>query len=275
MTILVTGATGNIGRIVVDRLLDAGCRVRASTRNPAAAKLPRDVEVVQGDLAQPETMTAALRGVDRMYLFPVPEGVRDVVRMAKEAGVRRIVVLSSDSVTDGTDTTFHPPVERAVEESGLEWTHLRPGEFMLNKLSVWARTIRAEGVVRAAYPEGRGCPVHEADIAEVATAALLEDGHAGAIYPISGPESLTPREQVTAIAAGIGRDIRFEVVTPEQSRAEMIEFGFPEQIADYVLAFQEKWVHDPAPVHPTVQQVTGKPARTLRQWAAEHVSDFQ
>ncbi|MFI1169763.1 NAD(P)H-binding protein [Streptomyces sp. NPDC020801] len=274
MTILVTGATGNVGRHVVDRLVAAGRGVRALTRDPGAAAFPACVEVVRGDLARPRTLQAALRGVDRMYLFPVADTAPEVMAAVKDAGVRRIVVLSSDAVTDGTDIAHHLPVERAVEASGIAWTHVRPGEFALNKLSIWARSIRAEGVVRAAYPGARGVPVHEKDIAAVAVAALLEDGHEGATYSVTGPQSLTQREQVRAIGAGIGRTIRFEEVTPRQARDDMVRQGFPPQIADYVLAFQAKWAKEPATVDPAVERVTGRPARTLAQWAADHVADL-
>jgi uncharacterized protein YbjT (DUF2867 family) len=134
MTTLVTGATGNVGRIVVERLVAAGEHVRALTRDPSAAVFPENVDVVQGQLTQPSTLVPALRGVDHMYLFPVAATAKDVVALAKDAGVRRVVVLSSGAVTGGYDTDFHLPVEQAVEASGLEWTHVRPGEFMLTKL---------------------------------------------------------------------------------------------------------------------------------------------
>lgn len=274
MTILVTGATGNVGRIVVDRLLREDRPVRASSRAPAAAELPDGVDVVYGDLTDPESLAPALDGVDGVFLYPVPEGAGEFVSLARRAGVRRIVTLSSDSVTDGTDPGVHRAVEQAVEDSGLEWTHVRPGEFALNKVSTWAPSIRAEGVVRVAYPQSRGAPVHEADIADVAVAALVEDGHAGAVYGVSGPETLTQREQVRAIGTGIGRDLGFEEVSPAQARDDMLRIGFPPGIADYVLGFQEKWVTSPAPVYPTVERLTGRPARSLAEWAADHVPAF-
>lgn len=145
MAILVTGATGNVGRNVVRRLVEAGTEVRALTRSPRPAGLPEVVRVIAGDLMQPESLADALKEVDRMYLFPVAETAREVVALARQAGVRRIVVLSSGAVTAGFDSDFHLPVERAVEESGLEWTHVRPGEFAMNKLALWGPSIRAEG----------------------------------------------------------------------------------------------------------------------------------
>ena len=287
MTTLVTGATGNVGRLVVDQLAEAGENVRALTRNPAAATIRPGVEVAQGDLNEPDTLLAPLRGVERMYLFPVAKTARKVVDLAKRAGVRRIVVLSSGAVTTGYDTDFHLPVEQAVEASGLEWTHVRPGEFALNKLWLWGRSIRAESVVRDPYPDSAGFLVHERDIADVATAALLEDGHAGAAYTLCGPQWISNREQVGAIASAIGRDVRFEQVTPEQARELYLrQGGFAAANADFLLGFEdysgaesdpgsrETWTPPAPAAMPTAEAVTGRPARSFAEWARDHVRDF-
>jgi uncharacterized protein YbjT (DUF2867 family) len=280
LPILVTGATGNVGRNVVDQLVAAGEEVRAVTRNPAAATFPDGVEVVEADLARPETLLPALEGVERMYLFPlayltpviqsfsdvVP--TTEVVELAKKVGVRRLVMLGS------SDPDFEG-LERAVEQSVPEWTILRPGEFAVNKLDYWAPSIRAEGVVRSAYPDARGTPIHEADIADVAIAALLEDGHAGARYELTGPQALTLREQVEAIAAGAGREIRFEELTHEQARAELIAQGMlPEVVDELILWYPEGYESFMPPVHPA-DRITGRPARTLTQWAADHAASFR
>ena len=277
MTILVTGATGNIGRHVVDRLMQAGVRVRALTRNPEAANLPDSVEIVQGDLDRPETLAAAFENVERLYLFPVPATATEVVEMAKKAGVRRIVVLSSASAP--WEAKYHPRglyfllVERAVEAVGVEWTHVRPTGLMLNSLT-WAETIRAEGVVRAPYGAAAYPHVHEADVAEVATAALLGDGHVGKKYIVSGPESITQIEQVRAIGAAIGREIRFEELTPEQARKLWSPF-MPEDEIDTELMILSESVDKPKKVWPTYEQVIGRPGRTYAQWAADHAYDFR
>ena len=155
--VMVTGATGHVGRIVVEQLIAAGVRVRAMTRRPHEARFPEAVETA-GDLTEPQALAAVLAGVDRTYLFPVARTAREVVTLAQRAGAERIVVLSSAAVTGGADTSFHLPVERAVEELSPEWTHVRPGEFMLNKLLLWRPTIRAEGVVYEPFPEAAWCP---------------------------------------------------------------------------------------------------------------------
>jgi uncharacterized protein YbjT (DUF2867 family) len=283
MTTLVTGATGNVGRLVVERLVAAGERVRAVSRRPEAAGLPDGVEVVRGDLARPGTLTAALEGVDRVYLFPVPGTAREVVEAARRAGVRRIVVLSSGAVTGGFDTDFHLPVEQAVEDSGMEWTHVRAGEFMLNKLWLWGATIREEGVVRDPFPEAARPLIHEKDIADVATAALLGDGHAGRAYTLQGPAAISHREQVGAIALALGRGIRFEVVTPAQAREDYLrQGGFAAVNAGFLLGFESYSQAGPAsaerPVRSagffTAEAVTGRPARTFAEWARDHVAEF-
>ncbi|MEV4892594.1 NAD(P)H-binding protein [Nonomuraea sp. NPDC055795] len=288
MRVLVTGATGNVGRLVTKGLLDAGVEVRALTRNPARAQLPGGVDVMAGDLTRPRTVEPAMTGVDRMYLFPEPSTAREVVALATRAGVRRVVVLSSGAVTGGYDTTFHLPVERAAEESGLEWTHVRPGEFAANKLSLWGPSIRAERVVRDANPDSGWFPVHERDIADVALAALLEDGHAGKVYDVNGPELISLRDQVRAIAAAIGEEIRFEELSPAEARkVYLAQGGFAAEAADFLLGFTDYAGNpadpdaasdfDPALLGPlpTAEVVTGRSARTFAQWARDHAADFR
>jgi uncharacterized protein YbjT (DUF2867 family) len=277
MTILVTGATGAIGRHVVDQLAQAGAQVRALTRNPSAANLPDSVEVIQGDLARPETLSSAFDNVERMYLFPVPATATEVVGMAKKAGVRRIVTHSSASAP--WEAKYHPRglyfllVERVVEAAGVEWTHVRPNGLMSSTLA-WAETIRAEHVVRAPYGAAAYAHVHEADVAEVAVAALLEDCHVGKKYIVSGPESITQIEQVRAIGAAIGREIRFEELTPEQARKLWSQF-MPEAEIDAELMILGESVDKPKKAWKTFEQVIGRPGRNYAQWAAEHANDFR
>jgi uncharacterized protein YbjT (DUF2867 family) len=213
---------------VVNGLLRTGAPVRALTRTPETAGLPGEVEVIRGDLTRPDSVEPALAGVRRMYLFPVPDTADAVVRLAGKAGVRHIVVLSSvsaDYAEGDLSGDQHRAVERVVEESGLQWTHVRPGEFMANLLFLWAPFVRAEGVVRAPYGNAESAMVHEADIADVAVKALLEEGHAGAKYTLTGPEALTKVEQVRIIGEVLGREIRFEELTREQTRELWISQG--------------------------------------------------
>ncbi|MFI6037311.1 SDR family oxidoreductase [Streptomyces sp. NPDC051315] len=276
----MTGATGNVGRHVVDQLLAAGETVRALTRSPAGARLPAEAEVVGGDLTRPETVEPALEGVSALFLFPSPGTAGPVLRAARERGVRRVVLLSSSAVefsTEGSDNAivaYHKEIEREVEESGLEWTFVRPGAFAVNTLQ-WAPQIRADGVVRGPYAEAEMALIHERDIADVATRVLLTDGHAGAKYMLTGPESLTQAEQARRIGEAVGRPVRYEELAPDVAREQMIQNQVPAEFADMLLSFQAGLVGVPAEISATVEEVTGRPARTLDQWAADHVADFR
>ncbi|WP_431867573.1 NAD(P)H-binding protein [Nocardiopsis eucommiae] len=282
MRILVTGASGHVGRLVVEGL--EGVEVRALSRR-IRADLPVGVEGVVGDLSRPESLEGVFEGVDRVYLFPVPDTAERVVDMARAAGVSRVVTLSSDAVTHGFDTDFHLPVERAAEASGLEWTHVRPGEFALNRLWLWGPSIRGRRVVRDPLPEEAWYPVHERDIADVAVASLVGEGHTGRAYTLNGPALVSRREQVAAISEAIGEPVRFEVVDPHTAREDYLaQGGFAADNADFLLGFEDysggesdpggQEVHQAEAV-PTSMDAIGRPARTFRQWARDHAADFR
>jgi len=284
MSILVTGATGNVGRHVVRQLADAGHDVLAMTRNPDGAIFGKDVLVVRGDLREPASIP--FDGVEKLYLFPEPSTATEVVGRAKAAGVLRIVTLSSGAVTGGFDTDFQLPVEQAVEASGLAWTHLRPGDFASNTLRLWGPMIRADRVVRYANPDAPGLAIHEADIAAVAVTALLTDGHAGRWYDLTGPARVTYREQVAAIGAALGEEVRFEEVSATKTREILRgQDGWCAANADFLLGFADYSAHGPSmddvdwdaalvPL-PTVEEVTGRPARTYAEWARDNVDAFR
>ncbi|MEU0884901.1 NAD(P)H-binding protein [Lentzea sp. NPDC005914] len=275
MTILVTGATGTVGRLVVRGLPGP---VRAITRNPDRANFP-GVEVVRADLDDPDSIP--FDGVEKLYLFAHPPTAAEVVSRAVKAGVRRIVTLSSGAVTHGYDTSHHLPVEQAVEASGAEWTHLRPGEFAANKIDLWGPSIRADGTIVHPAPDSFGQPIHEADIAEVAIKALTEDGHAGKAYNLSGPPRITQREMAAALGEAIGRELTFLSVTTEEALAYYVSVGWPEEIARYILGIGGYEGGEPDDfsdyefvVSPDFENLTGRPYRTFAQWARDHRADF-
>jgi uncharacterized protein YbjT (DUF2867 family) len=276
--ILVTGATGNVGRLVVDHLLGKGVEVRALTNDPMKANLPTAVEVAQGFIGRPETLPAALDGVERLYLAPHPKTVREVVDLAARAGVKRIVDLSSsgaDQEAQGDPNAWwFYAIEQAVESApGVEWTHLRPGEFMLNALA-WADSIKAEGVVRAAYGEAAYAPLDLDDIAAVAAKALLDEGHHGRKYEMTGPEAISKIDKVRIIGEVLGREIRFEELGHDEARAQMQALGYGEA-ADWLLDGDKEMIGHPQPVLPTVPDLLGRPSRTFREWAQAHVVAFR
>ncbi|HEX2036246.1 MAG TPA: NAD(P)H-binding protein [Chloroflexota bacterium] len=277
MTILVTGATGNVGRLVVDELVRAGApAVRALTVDPEQAALPPQVEVVTGYLGRPSTLPAALAGIDTVYLAPLPRTVRAFTALARRAGVRRVVTLSSSSVDEeaaGDPAQWHYyAVEQAVEQAGFAWTHLRPGSFMTNTLG-WADSIRREGVVRWPYPGASETPIDLRDIAAVAAVVLLDERHTGQSYTLTGPQSIRQIDQVRAIGAAIGKEIRFEELTPEQAR-QAWRGTVPEAAIAWLLDGYALSTAQPQVPLPTVQELTGRPARTFAQWAIDHAHLF-
>ncbi|MGW4464929.1 NmrA family NAD(P)-binding protein [Micromonospora sp. NPDC004704] len=268
MTTLVTGATGNTGRHVVAELVRRGDRVRALTRNPAVAaeRLPAGVELVAGTHTAPERLDAALDGVSRLHITVtagLAEAGPELVRRAVDAGVRRITVVWGGWVG---------PVEQAVADSGVEWTRLEPQEFMSNTLT-WIDSVRAEGIVREPY-DFPSALVHEADIGAVAAVALLDDGHAGRAYNLTGPDSLTPRDRIAILSRAIGRDIVFVPITHQQAVDRLMATGVSREDAEYVVGWYAAPGDASTTVVDTVEQVTGRPARTFAQWVAEHAERF-
>lgn len=281
--ILVTGATGNVGRQVVAELLPTGAPIRALTRDPAAAHLPDGVDVVPGDLSHPETIGAAMDGVDAVFLlWPFLRVDADAAAPALDVvgeHARRAVFLSSLAIREDGDeqasanTAFHAAVEKAIEQSGMEWTFLRSAGIATNT-KMWAPQIRADGVVRWPYGAARRSLVHERDIAAVARHALTEDGHRAQKYVVTGPEALTQMEQLDAIGEAIARPLRWEEIPADDAR-QQLQAQLPPELVDGILDAHAGFVTDPEPVTPTVAEVTGRPARTFRQWAADHADDFR
>ncbi|KOX24531.1 hydroxylase [Saccharothrix sp. NRRL B-16348] len=283
MTILVTGATGTVGRHLVTHLLAAGHRVRALSRRPGNAGLPADVEVVRGDTTDVDSLAAAFAGATAAHLINFGHGYRpldngeEVAAAARRAGVGRVTLLGGWA--EGT-------LEPAVRASGLEWTQLRPLEFMANTLTDWGPPLRAEGVIREPHGDRRSAAVHEADIAAVAATALTTDGHAGQTYTLTGPEALTPRDKVRHLAGATGRDLRFEELTPERARAlwtteppalriYRVAPGGPAEKADFVLGLYGNVPEAGSTPTDVVERVTGRPARTFARWAVEHADAFR
>ena len=278
--ILVTGATGTVGRQVVSQLLATEVQVRALTRNPGSANLPAEVELMRGDLTVPETLDACFDGVDVVFFVWTadPRAVLTAVdRISKYA--RRIVFLSSPHQTPhplfqqpNPLAAMHAEIERLIRTSGLDWTFLRPGMFAANARSWWAPQIRVGDVVCWPYASAPTAPIHEADIAAVAVRALLDTRHNGADYVLTGPQSLTQREQVEIIGDVIGRSLRFEELSPDEARQEL---GFPIVAMNMLLDAWAAAVGQPALVTSTVGDITGTPARSFRDWVIDHINEFR
>jgi uncharacterized protein YbjT (DUF2867 family) len=280
--ILITGATGNIGGQVLAQLRAKGLRVRALVRDPEAANLPSDVEIACGDFTRPETLDKCLDGIDTVFLVwvaPAEAAAASLERIAKRT--RRIVLLSAPLKTP--HPLFQQPnpsrtraelLERLIETSGLEWTFLRPGMFASNALGWWAPQIRTGDTVRWPYLEVPTAPSDPRDIAAVAVRTLCEEGHSGAEYVLTGPQSLSQFEQIATIGSVLGRSIRIEEISPERWLRELPDF-LPSFVAKYLLEAWAAAKGQPAFVTSTVSELTGSPARTFREWASDHVEQFR
>lgn len=279
--VLVTGATGTVGRHVVSQLLRANAEVRALTRDPDSATLPDGVNVVEGDLSEPETLDPHLDGVDVVFLvwpLQTAETAPAVLETVAEH-TNRLVYLSSAGVRDDLDqqpnpiNQFHADIEESIEQAGLEWTILRSSGFVTNVLR-WVPQIRSGNVVREPYGDAARSLIHERDIAAVAARVLTGDGHDETKYVLTGPESLTQTEQVETIGEVIDRPLRWEEVSPETMREQLLA-DMPPAAADAILTAHAEFVTEPEVVTQTVEDITGTQARPFSEWVRDHAGDFQ
>jgi uncharacterized protein YbjT (DUF2867 family) len=285
--ILITGATGNVGRELVLLLAEGGHDVRAVTRNASAARLPDGVEIVQADPSQAASLSTALEGVDALFLNPITtsapyqpagEPARTLLELAAGSGVRRVVLLSGAAAANangGGDplAVYFRSYEKLVTESRLPWTFLQPGEFAANALA-WVPQIRGGDTVRDAYGEASTAPIHERDIAAVAMRALLGDERVEARIVIDGAEALTKRQKVDLIGQALGRKLLFEEVPPVIARQAMIRHGFSEAVADTVLAYQAASIEHPGPASDGIERLLGRPPLSFAQWATDRSAIF-
>ncbi|WP_433785687.1 NAD(P)H-binding protein [Actinomycetospora sp. CA-101289] len=274
--ILVTGARGTVGRRVVRALLDAGVpagEVRASGRDPAALDVPDGVARVAVDLADPATLRAVLDGVDQVFLYALGD-TATVAETAVAAGVEHVVLLSSASTLDDDPEdligAMHRRAEDPLRAADLDATLLRPGAFAANTLD-WAGGVRA-GRVELPYPDSHVTPIHEDDIADVAVAALTGGDVRGSAPSLSGPASLSFRDQVAVIAAETGREVEVAAQSPEAFRVQLGPYA-PPAVADSLLHLWAASDGVPQPVD-DVEPLTGKPGRTFAQWVHEHRDAF-
>ncbi|WP_328611417.1 NAD(P)H-binding protein [Amycolatopsis sp. NBC_00345] len=276
MTILVTGATGNVGRLVVDELLERGAAVRALTVDPERAALPEGVEVVVGSLARPSTLPVALKGIETVYLAPMARTVTRFCELAADAGIRRVVALSGTSIGqehEGSSGHEFEAVERAVTAAGFDRTFLRPGGFMNNTLG-WAGSVREAGVVRTASGDSTLTLIDLRDIAAVAAHVLVTPGHSGATYVLSGPQALSQREMAAAIGAALGREVPFVELTRAEQHDEWVAQGFPDDVADWLLdGFAATLEHPEVPTG-VVEELLGRPGTTYAEWAVANAGAF-
>ncbi|MFC3451625.1 SDR family oxidoreductase [Amycolatopsis speibonae] len=278
--IVVTGATGNIGRPLTEALVRAGQEVTTVSRHAAAA--PSGGRHVVADLAEPAGLAPALAGAKALFLLlsgdlhAAVANPAEIIGQAAASGVRRVVLLSTLGVATrpfGATRIAMRELEDVVRGSGLDWAILRPGGFASNALW-WAESVRSQRVVAAPFGD-TGVPIIDpADIGEVAASCLVDDRHLGAVYELTGPAVITPREQAAALAEALGSPVRFRELTRAEAKAGMVQ-SMPAELADDTLDI----LSSPSPaelrVSPDVEQVLGRAPRSFAVWAARNVAAFR
>jgi uncharacterized protein YbjT (DUF2867 family) len=282
MIYLITGATGDIGSRVVQRLLERGDRPRIFVRDPqkARARYGDRVDIAVGDLAHAESLLTALEGVGALFVVNSgPElASRDAAaaNVAKAAGVKNLVKLSSMDARQKVGTgLWHARGESAIRATGISFTFVQPAGFMSNALG-WVPSVKAEGVVSAPTGDGRIAFIHPDDIAAVAVEALTKREYERESLPITGPEALSYGEMTAKIGAAVGKPLRFQPISEEQERFQMIESGWRPEIVDaHVSIYRAIREGRLAIVTDNVARVIRQTPISFERWVGENVAAFR
>ncbi|MVU76191.1 NAD(P)H-binding protein [Nocardia sp. ET3-3] len=276
MTILVTGARGQIGRAVLDSLHAKGLKVRAASNDPSALDLPAGVEAVAlGD--EPETLSAAVDGVDQVFLYANPTRANAFAAAAEQAGVEHVVLLSSSAAShpqaaDNPIGASHLAVEKALAATTLVTTTLRPGGFDSNAFG-WIPAVRAGQPIEHAHPDAALAMIHPLDIADIAVAALTGTELRGHTVTLTGPEPISFRAQIGQLAEAIGREIPIVQISRDEA-ATQLSRTMPPHIVESLLAVWDRYVDSPETPADTTETLLSVPARTFAQWATENAAAF-
>lgn len=283
--ILVTGATGTVGREVVTRLAAKGAEVRAAARNPEMLAIPDDqVETFTMDLRDPADLDRGLEDVDKVfYLSPLDQTMAEnaalMVERARANGVRHLVRLSALGVNAPRTITLgkvHGEVERIIRGSGIDWTFLRPNSFMQNFITYWGESIRRENAFFIPQGQGRVSLIDARDIAGVAAAALMGDGHSGQVYELTGPEALSNYDIAESLSKVLGREIRYQDVPQEDARSALDAQGTSGWMIDVILELFELSAADEASqVTDTVERLTGNEPIRFEAFAQDFRHAFE
>jgi uncharacterized protein YbjT (DUF2867 family) len=278
---LITGATGNVGSLVVKRLLERGEQPRVLARDAAKARarFGDRVDIFTGDFADPTTLKAALTAVEAFFLVTSGPGLAAydaaAAAVAKAAGVKRLVKLSSHDVHQMVGTgVWHAEGEVAIRASGIGFTFVQPSGFMSNAL-YWADAIRTEGVVRSSTGDGRIPFIHPQDIADVATEALTSRSHTGQELTITGPEALSYPEMTAKIAAATRKKIRFQELSDEEERRQLLGYGeSAEMVEAHLSIYRAIRGGRLAYVTDTVEKILRRKPATFDEWLHENLAAF-
>ncbi|MFC8104208.1 NAD(P)H-binding protein [Streptomyces sp. NPDC057363] len=279
---VVTGATGNVGRSLVQALAAAGAQVTATSRGISDADVPESVQYMQADLIDPESLRPVFDGTDALFLQSGGPSAHllsppDILDVAKAGGVGRVVLLSSQGVATRPHSASHGDlgrsIEDAVQQSGMDWTILRPGGFNSNAYA-WAESVRVRRTAAAPFADIGLPTIDPDDIAEVAATALRDDGHAGQIYELTGPALSTPRQRAEAIADVLGEPVRFIEQTCDEAHAQMLRF-MPEPVVETTLTILGEPTLAEQCISPDVERLLGRAPRTFADWAQRHIAAFR
>ncbi|GIG63454.1 NmrA family transcriptional regulator [Longispora fulva] len=280
--IVVTGATGNIGRTLVPLLTTAGEEVVAVSRQPQLAGLSAGARHVRADVGAAASMRPVLQGADAFFILlggelnghgESPAALMDT---AVAAGVKRVVLVSSQVSATRPAAASHDRLrefELAVRAAGPDFTILRPGGFASNAFA-WAESVRAQRTIFAPFGDVALPVIDPADIAAVAAAALREYGHAGRTYELTGPAAISPRQQAAAISTALGEEVTFVELSREQAHAHMAQF-MPEEVIAGTLDILGVPLPTEQAISADVQTVLRRPARPFRDWVDRNLPAFQ
>jgi uncharacterized protein YbjT (DUF2867 family) len=280
--IVVTGASGNVGRPLVSELVEAGEKVTAVSRRLTAAEVPAGAEIRPADLTRAADLASVFDGADALFLMDTGASAHvispgAILAAAASAGIGRVVLLSSIGVATRPESPSHGGLMRSFEDavvrSDLEWTILRPGAFASNAVA-WAETVRSQRIVMAPFGNVGVPVIHPADIAGMAAAALRQTGHGGAVYELTGPALVTPRQQAAAIGDVLGTSVGFVEQTREEARRQMLGF-MPEAVAETTLDALGSPTPAELRISPDVERVLGRPPRNFTDWVRGNVAAFR
>ncbi len=275
MTYFVTGATGTVGKHIVDQLVKRGEKVRALTRNPEKREASAAIEWVKGDLKNPETFKEALQGIDGLYLIGSTDKMGDdelvtspdIISLAEEAGVKKVVlnaVYGDDELRD------------AIKNSSLEWAFVQAAGFMANALEMngWKEAIQARSVIKEPNLNKGSALIHEEDIARVVVTVLLENQHHAKTYSINGKEAITVAEQLDTLSNALSVPIVYQEQTLQEMKEELKRAGASEKEIAFYVEMTENTPEMGIVPNGLVEKLTGKSPKTFYQWVEEHKGLF-
>jgi len=283
--ILVTGATGKIGQEVVKQLTTKGARVRAFFHSPQNADAIQElgVEIALGDLGQPDSLHAALIGVEELFLLsPMDPRLaaweNNAIRAAQQAGVRHVVYLSGTNAHVDSSLLFnrlHGQSEAQLKDAGMAYTILRPDTLMQNVLA-YAPTIIAQETFYAPLPDSKTAMVDCRDVAAVAVASLIERGHEGKVYDITGAEALSANQVAQKLSVGLGKNVRCVGLKIDQYRMSLKAAGMPEWLVNYLVGLSEYGATVKDIVITTiVAEIAHKPPISFDQFVCDYANVFK